>query len=675
MQELDDNALLREYIERDSEEAFAALVTRHVNKVYSIALRHTRNAHQAEEIAQAAFVILAKKSRALPKSVILSGWLCRTAQLTAVTFLRSEIRRVRREQEAYMQTMLNDTESDVWPQIAPLLDSAMAGLSEADHHAIVLRFFDGKSMSEIGVTLGASEDAAKKRVNRAVEKLRAFFTKRGVVVSAAVLTAAMSTNSVQAAPTVLAKSITAVAMAKGVAAGSSTLTLVKGALKVMAHAKLKTAALVGAALLVAGGSVVVISQVATPSRQISSVLLKDFVAEKEAQATAAARAAGVELLPEYKALFAAARDGNWSRISNLWEELRKRAPQFGGNDRRLMGTQWETVKEVWGAFDNVEGGKVNYPVALASNVIESIPARSIYFGGTDPGRFLITALQKSHTNADPFFTLTQNALADTSYLDYLQSFYGGKISIPTEADSKRIYEDAKSRSTSPVTVPQINGLLTRFIFDKNPNREFYVEENTPLDWMFPYLEPHGLIMRLNRQTLARLSEDTIQADHDYWTKLLAPMIGDWLNENTSVKDVCAFSERVYLRHNLSGFKGNSEFVRNDWAQKWLSKLRVSIAGLYVWRAGVPQLGRPAPARSGPPSEMERQRLEMEADFAFRQCVALCPRSPEVAYYYSSFLMHQKRNADALMVAELAMRFDPKNPQLQDIVRRIPKAGN
>jgi RNA polymerase sigma factor (sigma-70 family) len=199
MQELDDNALLREYKEHDSEAAFATLVARHVNKVYSVALRHTRNPHQAEEITQAVFVILARKSRHLGKRVILSGWLYQTARLTAVTFIRSEIRRARREQEAHMQTLFNESESDVWPQIAPLLDAAMAGLSEVDRHAVVLRFFDGKSMKEIGVALGASEDAAKMRLNRAVEKLRLFFTKRGVVLPAAVLTAAISANSVSCA--------------------------------------------------------------------------------------------------------------------------------------------------------------------------------------------------------------------------------------------------------------------------------------------------------------------------------------------------------------------------------------------------------------------------------------------------------------------------------------------
>src|SRR5689334_5480947 len=116
MLELDDSVLLEEYVERGSEEAFATLVARHINKVYSIALRHTRNAHQAEEITQAVFVILAKKSRHLGKGVILSGWLCRTAQLSAVSFVRSEIRRSRREQEAHMQDLLNETESEVWAQ-------------------------------------------------------------------------------------------------------------------------------------------------------------------------------------------------------------------------------------------------------------------------------------------------------------------------------------------------------------------------------------------------------------------------------------------------------------------------------------------------------------------------------------------------------------------------------
>ena len=262
MQELDDTALLREYVERNSEEAFAALVRRHINKVYSVALRHTGNPHQAEEITQAVFVILARKSRHLGRRVILSGWLYQTARLTALTFIRGAIRRARREQEAYMQSLLNEPETEIWPHIAPLLDEAMGRLNDADRHAVVLRFFDGKSMREVGAVLGATEEAAKKRVGRALEKLRAFFAKRGVSSTTAIIAGAISANSVQAAPLALAKTVAAVAVAQGAAAGGSTLTLINGALKIMAWTKAKTA-IVGSAmvLLAAGTTTITVKQI------------------------------------------------------------------------------------------------------------------------------------------------------------------------------------------------------------------------------------------------------------------------------------------------------------------------------------------------------------------------------------------------------------------------------
>lgn len=243
MHDLNDKALLDEYVRRNSEEAFAALVARHINKVYSVALRHTRNPHQAEEITQSVFVLLAQKARALGENVVLSGWLYQTARLTSVTFLRSEIRRAHREQEAYMQTLQNETESDVWPKIAPLLDEAMGNLGDTERNAVVLRFFDGCTMREVGKALGASEDAANKRVNRAVEKLRSFFTRRGVAFPAAILVAAISANSAQAAPATLAKTVTAVATTKGAIASASTLALVKGTMK-MTWLKVTTTAVI-----------------------------------------------------------------------------------------------------------------------------------------------------------------------------------------------------------------------------------------------------------------------------------------------------------------------------------------------------------------------------------------------------------------------------------------------
>ena len=268
MQKPDDIVLLREYAERGSEEAFAALVTRHVNKVYSVALRHTRNPDSAGEITQAVFVILAREASQLRRHALLSGWIYQTARLTSVTFVRSEIRRVRREQEAQMQTVLEENESADWTQIAPLLDTAMARLNESDRHAVVLRFFDGKSMAEIGATLGASEEAAKKRVGRALEKLRGFFAKHGVHSTADDLAKTISANSVQVAPIALAKSVTAVALAKGAASSTSTLALIKGALKIMAWTKTKIAIATGVVvLLTAGTATVIVNQQYQSSRK------------------------------------------------------------------------------------------------------------------------------------------------------------------------------------------------------------------------------------------------------------------------------------------------------------------------------------------------------------------------------------------------------------------------
>jgi RNA polymerase sigma factor (sigma-70 family) len=257
MMEADDSQLLREFAERQSDAAFAALVTRYVNLVYSVALRQTGNPHAAEEITQAVFIILARKAGGLGAKTILSGWLYQTARLTAANLLRGQIRRQQREQEAYMQSLANEAEPDVWPRIAPLLDDALGQLGEHDRHAIVLRYFENRSLGEVGAALGASEDAAKMRVNRALEKLRKFFTKRGVTLTTALIAGAVSANSVQAAPVGLAVTITAAA-AKGSTLAASIAVLVKGTMKMMTWMKIKFGIGVGAAALLAGGAATVV---------------------------------------------------------------------------------------------------------------------------------------------------------------------------------------------------------------------------------------------------------------------------------------------------------------------------------------------------------------------------------------------------------------------------------
>ena len=248
-----DMELVREYADSGSEEAFSALVARHLNLVYSVALRRLGNPHQAQEICQVVFIILARKAGRLPQRTVLSGWLYETARLTAANYLRGEARRSHREQEAHMQSIAEDSESDAWVKVAPLLEEAMTHLNQVDRSAVVLRFFETKSFHDVGASLGTSEDAAKMRVNRAVEKLRKFFVRRGVAVSAGALCAAVAEHSVQAAPIALVASISAAA-GKGTTATTSTVALIKTTLKIMAWTKAKTAVVIGASLLLAAGT-------------------------------------------------------------------------------------------------------------------------------------------------------------------------------------------------------------------------------------------------------------------------------------------------------------------------------------------------------------------------------------------------------------------------------------
>jgi len=252
----DDMALLREYATRNSDDAFATLVSRHINLVYSVAMRQAGDPHLAEEITQAVFIILARKAGSLGDKTVLPGWLCRTARYASADALKQQRRRRHREQEAYMQSL--EPETTAWERIAPLLDGALSQLNKKDHDAVVLRFFENKSMSDVGAALGISESNAKMRVHRTLEKLRKIFSRRGVDSTTAGIAGAISAHSILTAPALLAKTTTAVALTKGAAASASTTTLIKGALKLMAWTKAKTIIVAGAAVLLATGTTTVI---------------------------------------------------------------------------------------------------------------------------------------------------------------------------------------------------------------------------------------------------------------------------------------------------------------------------------------------------------------------------------------------------------------------------------
>jgi len=235
----DDMSLVREFAASQSDPAFATLVNRYIGLVHSAARRQVGDDHLAEEITQAVFIILARKAAALGPTTVLSAWLYRTTRYAVADAVKTRRRRAAREQEAYMQSILDEPDTGrAWTHLAPLLDDAMAGLGETDRAALVLRYFENKSAREIAAALKLEEATAQKRLTRALDKLRARLVKRGVTLTAAVIAGAISANAVLAAPAGLAMAVTT-ATAKGASISASLTTLVKGTMKTIMWAKLK----------------------------------------------------------------------------------------------------------------------------------------------------------------------------------------------------------------------------------------------------------------------------------------------------------------------------------------------------------------------------------------------------------------------------------------------------
>jgi RNA polymerase sigma factor (sigma-70 family) len=221
-----DLELLEQYKRYHSEEAFDLLVSRHLDLVYSAALRQVRSPQLAEEVAQSVFTDLSRSAHKLVPGTVLTSWLYQVTRRTAIDEVRRESRRQIREQIA-IETADMNTNSPEWTRVEPWLDEAMETLGEPDRTAILLRYFEDKSLREVGQALGMSEDAAQKRVSRAVEQLRNFLSKHGVTVGATSLVAAVSANAVQSAPLGLSSTISAAVTLSGAATHTATIGATK----------------------------------------------------------------------------------------------------------------------------------------------------------------------------------------------------------------------------------------------------------------------------------------------------------------------------------------------------------------------------------------------------------------------------------------------------------------
>lgn len=440
------------------------------------------------------------------------------------------------------------------------------------------------------------------------------------------------------------------------------------------------------------------------------VKLKEFFSAKEKEArdlekSDLTRWADVDTNPFVKhglprdvwQYFAAGKTGDWERTTELYYAIANRSYQFetpGPRDERLATTAWQPINEAFRAYEQVSGADPKCILAYGQHIIGSIPRRSIYLAGTDAGRFVLTLLCHSPSPDAPFFIISQNALADGLYLEYLSTTYGTQISVPTPEDSQKAFTDyladAQRRLSEKKLEPDedvkiidgrvqvagaggvkgINALLVKALFERNPDHEFFLDDGgwTKLDWMYPHLVPHGFIFRLNRFTVPALSDEIVQRDRAFWAKHLSQTIGDWLTQTTSVAEICDFTEKVFLRKDLSDFKGDPQFVRTarNWTQSLehvgaspvLSRSRSNIADLYAWRA------------QNSSSPEEKQRMTHEADFAFRQALALCTYQSSIMNSYCNFLLKQNRFEDALRLTETVGKFFPEDQRYQKFIRQV-----
>ena len=286
-------------------------------------------------------------------------------------------------------------------------------------------------------------------------------------------------------------------------------------------------------------------------------------------------------------------------------------------------------------FDKLWAGYPNpkYPPPMETN--------AIFFGGTDPGRFVPTYMIYCAKVRSDVYLITQNALADNTYMNVMRDLYGDTIWIPSLQDSSYAFheymEDVRAGHIPPgadvqfenghvsvqgiQAVMMINGILTQMIFEANKAKHaFYVEESYVIAWMYPYLEPHGLIMKLNHDPLPSLTPEMVKNDHQFW---------DW-----------------YTRRLM----GNSKFLRDVVARKTYSKLRAAIAGIYGYR-----------------------RMFDEAEYAFKQAVELYPLSPEANFRLADIYTQQRRFADARAVIEHFLKEDPGNTKVGDFLKQIREA--
>jgi RNA polymerase sigma factor (sigma-70 family) len=358
----DDGQLLQDYASSGSERAFGELVSRHIDMVYSVALRLVRgDVHLAQDVAQTVFADLSLKAKSLAGGVVLAGWLCRHTFFVASAKVRTEQRRRQRERQAIQMNTIHESTEPDWEQLTPILDQVLQELGSQDRVAIVLRYFKRQSLESVGAALGINPDAAQKRVSRALERMRSNFLRRGVTLTSAVLAVAIADHAVAAAPAGLAAAVSATVAAGAGPAGGSAVAWAE----FLGWLKTKTGLACAAVVLLAGVSA---PQLARTSPQRPPALGRDDTERSRVGA-------------------AAVIDGQGRHPGFHWSQVESSDYRQYISNLRAIGCPEQTIRDIIIA-------DLNQAYALKAQAIWKPPAR-VYWKkprDTRPGPDQLSAL-------------------------------------------------------------------------------------------------------------------------------------------------------------------------------------------------------------------------------------------------------------------------------------------
>jgi hypothetical protein len=361
-------------------------------------------------------------------------------------------------------------------------------------------------------------------------------------------------------------------------------------------------------------------------------------------------------------------------------------------DPRYATTAWQPVNEAHFVYQQLAIADPKHLLTYAKTIVAALPSGSVYFAGTDAGRFAVDFVSLKSDGTRLFTLISQNQFNDSMYAEYLRATTGTNLQNLAAEDQAQAFTDylndarrrLKANQLRPgedvqitnnqvqvrgqIAVMEIVSRVAQILFEKNQAKEFFIDELWPFDWVRPLAEPCGFILKINRNPIGELSEEVIRKDREFWEQRAANTIGNWPGDRVSVAETCQWVERVYLSGDTNGFSGDVEFISTAshayspsdiyGACVVYSKSRANIAGLYHWRA------------MNAKSEREKERMIVETNFAYRPAFALGPMQTTTVIQYCNFLLANNREKDALVLVQTAGKFRPKDESFMAVVNQV-----